>query len=124
MIQETKRNYLRMIFNHKPLPLYSHLALVSTLVLAHHWTASALPSCGRAPNEAPVVMLPLRQVRLPKATEQYFDGWLADLLDGFHRGAGGCRHGVREIVAARREKDPIGGRRDRPLHRLRMPPPS
>jgi acetyltransferase-like isoleucine patch superfamily enzyme len=26
-----------------------------------------------------MVMLPLRQVRLPKATEQYFDGWLADL---------------------------------------------
>ena len=26
-----------------------------------------------------MVMLPLRQVRLPKAAEQYFDGWLADL---------------------------------------------
>jgi acetyltransferase-like isoleucine patch superfamily enzyme len=26
-----------------------------------------------------MVLLPLRQVRLPKATEQFFDGWLADL---------------------------------------------
>jgi acetyltransferase-like isoleucine patch superfamily enzyme len=26
-----------------------------------------------------MVMLPLRQVRLPKAAEQFFDGWLADL---------------------------------------------
>ena len=26
-----------------------------------------------------MVMLPLRQVRLPKAAEQYFDGWLVDL---------------------------------------------
>jgi acetyltransferase-like isoleucine patch superfamily enzyme len=26
-----------------------------------------------------MVMLPLRQVRLPKATEQFYDGWLADL---------------------------------------------
>jgi acetyltransferase-like isoleucine patch superfamily enzyme len=26
-----------------------------------------------------MVMLPLREVRLPKATEQFFDGWLADL---------------------------------------------
>jgi acetyltransferase-like isoleucine patch superfamily enzyme len=26
-----------------------------------------------------MVLLPLREVRLPKATEQFFDGWLADL---------------------------------------------
>jgi acetyltransferase-like isoleucine patch superfamily enzyme len=26
-----------------------------------------------------MVLLPLRQVRLPKATEQFYDGWLADL---------------------------------------------
>jgi acetyltransferase-like isoleucine patch superfamily enzyme len=28
-----------------------------------------------------MVLLPLRSVRLPKATEQFYDGWLADLRD-------------------------------------------
>jgi acetyltransferase-like isoleucine patch superfamily enzyme len=28
-----------------------------------------------------MVLLPLRSVRLPKATEQFYDGWLADLTD-------------------------------------------
>src|SRR6476620_1946002 len=39
-------------------------------------TSLTSPSTDRGPQ---MVMLPLRQVRLPKAAEQYFDGWLADL---------------------------------------------
>ena len=33
----------------------------------------------RPENEPFMVLLPLRQVRLPKATEKFYDGWLADL---------------------------------------------
>src|SRR6059036_1944560 len=68
-----------MVFISKALLLYSLLALVSTLARAHHWTVSALPPSLQAPNEASMVLLPLREVRIPKATEQFFDGWLADL---------------------------------------------
>jgi acetyltransferase-like isoleucine patch superfamily enzyme len=39
---------------------------------------TSLVPCRRE-NEPCMVLLPLRQVRLPKATEKFYDGWLADL---------------------------------------------
>jgi acetyltransferase-like isoleucine patch superfamily enzyme len=47
--------------------------------LAHHSMDPALHSELDAPDEVFMAILPLRTVRLPKATERFYDGWLADL---------------------------------------------
>ncbi|MGH9895702.1 MAG: acyltransferase, partial [bacterium] len=52
---------------------------MSTVHPTHHWTVTAFPCPIDPPPEAHMVHLPLRTVRLPSATEEFFDRWLAGL---------------------------------------------
>src|SRR5215218_8101880 len=45
-----------------------------------------------------MVLLPLREVRLPKATEQFYDGWLADLEEQLSRPKADWHRITRELL--------------------------
>ena len=70
---------MRIILVYESLLSYSPLGLVSTVSNTHHSTHERFPSRFAAPHEVVMAILPLRTVRLPTATEQFYDGWLADL---------------------------------------------